>query len=340
MRSKCEMAYPAESFECMDQYVVGYSDALCFNDTCQSGFRCICHKRHTVENTNTTIVIAQQCQFYHFEENSEEVTEFKCDQKLPTSVLPMRDENVALCNGLSGQVDCTGQVSLGISDAECRVIGCRHRMLITTRCLCHKFINNQYIPSDCELFYLMDETPIPRNLDLCTGQVIPAIPTKLDLLSPIDQCHMVPDPENGQWRCDETSCQLFCNDGYWAPNRVFDCFCSSSDPDKCSWSAAKKIQEMKCQPALCPDLQTDETKGWSCSGRAKYDLCWAPCHVGLMVKYTEAKCKCRKGQCQWDFSSHCSQKIPLDYLRMAIEFTADIIPRISAETMFESSGDN
>ena len=101
------------------------------------------------------------------------MTEFKCDQKLPTSVLPVRDENVALCNGLSGQVDCTGQVSLGISDAECRVIGCRHRMLITTRCLCHKFINNQYIPTDCELFYLMDETPIPRNLDLCTGQVIP-----------------------------------------------------------------------------------------------------------------------------------------------------------------------
>ena len=65
---------------------------------------------------------------------------------------------------------------------------------------------------------------------------------------------------------------------------MFDCFCSSSDPDKCSWSAAKKIKEMKCQPALCPDLQTDETKGWSCSGRAKYDLCWAPCHVGLMVK--------------------------------------------------------
>ena len=75
-----------------------------------------------------------------------------------------------------------------------------------------------------------------------------------------------------------------CNDGYWAPNRVFDCFCSSSDPDNCSWSAAKKIKEMKCQAALCPDLQTDETKGWSCSGRAKYDLCWAPCQVGLMVK--------------------------------------------------------
>ena len=188
---------------------------------------------------DTTIVIGQECRFYRFEEDSEEVSVFSCEKKSPTSILPIRDENVALCNGLSGQVDCVGQVSLGISDAKCRVIGCRHRMLITTRCLCHKFINNRYIPTDCELFYLFDETPIPTNIDLCTGQPIPVrnqhnnlslinncvqfnlslkidstvnstpvISTKLDLLSPIEKCHMVPDPEHGQWRCDETSCQL------------------------------------------------------------------------------------------------------------------------------------
>ena len=136
-----------------------------------------------------------------------------------------------------------------------------------------------------------------------------------------------------------------CNDGYWAPSRTFDCFCSASDPDKCDWSAAKKIKEMRCEASQCEDLQAAETvdqhqMSWSCSGRAKYDLCWSPCHVGYTVKYTEAKCKCRKGKCAWQFGELCSKSIPLDYLRMALEFTHDIIPQLyQRQSIFESSGD-
>ena len=48
----------------------------------------------------------------------------------------------------------------------------------------------------------------------------------------------------------------------------------------------------------------------------------------LRVTYTEAKCKCKRGECDWQFSEPCEKAVPLDYLRMALEFTRDVIPKI------------
>ena len=149
--------------------------------------------------------------------------------------------NVDRCSALSSQLDCIADVMPGLSglywvltksllhsfflitsqntpksDAKCRVTGCRHRMLINYSCRCHQLVGNKS-GHECRLYYSMTDKPIDPlrlDIDLCTGQVrtnqaiVPQSPPKLDILSPIEHCHMVPDPANGQWRCDETACQL------------------------------------------------------------------------------------------------------------------------------------
>ena len=164
--------------------------------------------------------------------------------------------------------------------ALCRLMGCLTRMEVLLRCTCD-------IESDrkCKLVMNTINVEINPNENLCFG-IGPVSPdSEENPISPIaaaqfENCPKVEKPLFGKWNCKNSTCKLRCQDGYWTPNRSYQCNCLG---DKCNWTGRNRIHHVKCQEAKCPDLiKNEKTNQWSCSGRSNWDICWSPCKVGSL----------------------------------------------------------
>ena len=189
--------------------------------------------------------------------------------KSENKYLPEKCEALALHNKL----DCIWNEDTEKIEALCRVVGCLTRMEVLLRCKCDN--------DECSLHMNTINVQIDPSSNLCFG-LEPIINEEHKPIAPskVEKCSQIENPEFGEWNCKDSTCKLRCQDGYWTPQRTYQCNCVGED---CNWTGKNRINSVKCVEAKCPDLMKDEKiSDWSCSGRSNWDICWAPCKAGSL----------------------------------------------------------